>query len=115
MKCLQIKFYYFSRWYEIWVSAIPPKGNDDVQKFLIVFEGRQGNYRGAHMTEQYSRWDACAFGWDNMPAGATDFQVFDEDEHIRLTGATFDGPHETYEEVMARKVAEGLQRRISFA
>ncbi|MER9373664.1 hypothetical protein [Mesorhizobium sp. M0491] len=43
--------------------------------FKIVFFGKQGQVIGQRVVPCESHWDACAWGWGNMPSKAEDFHV----------------------------------------
>ena len=58
-----------------------------MENYLIAFTNEHGKPLGDLVTTEWSHWDACEHGWNNMPEGATDFQVYSEAEYTTLTGA----------------------------
>ncbi|MEQ1952652.1 hypothetical protein [Mesorhizobium sp. CN2-181] len=62
-----------------------------MENYLITFTNEHGLPAGELVTAQASHWNACDHGLNNMPEGATEFEVYSEYEYIRLVGATLDG------------------------
>ena len=49
-----------------------------MQTYLITYLNEAGEVLGKLETRQWSRWDACSFGWTNAPRGTDDFMLTGE-------------------------------------
>lgn len=50
-------------------------GADNMTHFRIVFYGSKGRVVTERLVPCESHWDACEWGWKNMPARAEDFHT----------------------------------------